>query len=116
MKSANAYAMPPELSAAPFDVPTDLLIGGAWRPGSMGGRIDIVDPSTARILTSVADGTVADGIAAVDAAAAAARSWAATPPRRRSDILRACFEKMMAEIDWLAQLISLENGKSLADA
>ncbi|WP_265267414.1 NAD-dependent succinate-semialdehyde dehydrogenase [Sphingomonas lycopersici] len=68
------------------------------------------------MLTSVADGGVGDGIAAVDAAAAAAADWAATAPRKRADILMACFHAMMAQQEWLAQIISLENGKALGDA
>ena len=102
--------------AGPFAIPTDLLIGDAWVPAAGGRRIDILDPATETVLTSVADASPAEGIAAVDAAAAAARDWAATPPRRRAEILTACFHAMMAEQEWLAQLITLENGKALPDA
>lgn len=102
--------------AGPFAIPTDLLIGGQWVAAASGKRIDILDPATETVLTSVADASPAEGIAAVDAASAAARAWAATPPRKRADILLACFHAMMAEQEWLAQLITLENGKALADA
>lgn len=101
---------------APFAIPTGLLIGDAWVDSATAARINIVNPSTGETLTSVADGGVAEGIAAVDAASAAAAGWAATPPRKRADILLACFHAMMAEQEWLAQLISLENGKALTDA
>jgi succinate-semialdehyde dehydrogenase/glutarate-semialdehyde dehydrogenase len=100
----------------PFAIPTGLLIGDRWIESASGTRIDIVDPSTGETLTAVADGGVDEGIAAVDAAAAAAANWAATPPRKRADILLACFQAMMAEQEWLARLISLENGKALSDA
>ncbi|WP_181708601.1 NAD-dependent succinate-semialdehyde dehydrogenase [Chthonobacter rhizosphaerae] len=93
-----------------------LFIGGAWRDGETGGRIAVVDPSTEAVLAHVPDATVADAVAAVDAAAAAAPAWAATPPRRRSEILRRCFELMVERADALATLISLENGKALRDA
>lgn len=102
--------------AGPFAIPTDLLIGDAWLPAVSGKRIDILNPATATVLASVADGGAEEGIAAVDAAAAAAASWAATAPRKRADILLACFHAMMAEQEWLAQLIALENGKALSDA
>jgi succinate-semialdehyde dehydrogenase/glutarate-semialdehyde dehydrogenase len=52
----------------------------------------------------------------VDAAEQAAKAWAATAPRVRAKILQTCFEKLMENVDWLANLISLENGKSLTDA
>ncbi|UIJ44169.1 NAD-dependent succinate-semialdehyde dehydrogenase [Sphingomonas cannabina] len=102
--------------AGPFAVPTDLLIGDAWIPAASARRIDILDPATETVLTSVADASPAEGIAAVDAAAAAAPQWAATAPRKRAEILLACFHAMMAEQEWLAQLITLENGKALSDA
>lgn len=95
---------------------TDLFIGGVWQAGVTGKRIDVLNPSNGRRLSSVADATPEDALRAVDAAAAAAAGWAATPPRRRSEILRACYELMMRDAEALAQLISLENGKALSDA
>lgn len=97
-------------------VPTDLYIGGEWVPGSEGKRIDVLDPSTEKKIASVANATVDDAIKAVDAASAAAAGWAATAPRARGEILRKAFELMVARADWFAELISLENGKALADA
>ncbi|NUR07080.1 MAG: aldehyde dehydrogenase family protein, partial [Nocardioidaceae bacterium] len=54
------------------DLPLDLLIGGVPVAASDGGRFDVVDPATGAVVASVADGTVEDAAAAVDAAAAAA--------------------------------------------
>ena len=98
------------------DTPTDLFLGGKWVPASSGGRFDVYDPSTGDVIASVADGTVEDAIAAVDAAAAAAADWAATAPRQRAEILRRAFELMTARKGELARLISLENGKARTDA
>ena len=98
------------------DIPTDLFLGGKWVPASSGGRFDVYDPSTGDVIAAVADGTVEDAIAAVDAADAAAAQWAATAPRARAEILRSAFELMTARKDELARLISLENGKALTDA
>jgi succinate-semialdehyde dehydrogenase / glutarate-semialdehyde dehydrogenase len=98
------------------DTPTDLFLGGKWVPASSGGRFDVYDPSTGGVIAAVADGTVEDAIAAVDAADAAAAGWAATAPRARAEILRSAFELMTARKDELARLISLENGKALTDA
>ena len=72
-------------------VPTGLFIGGQWRAGSDGRTIDVEDPSTGEILASVADASVVDGAAALDAAVAAQGDWAATPPRERGEILRRAF-------------------------
>ncbi|RRH88240.1 NAD-dependent succinate-semialdehyde dehydrogenase [Mesorhizobium tamadayense] len=95
---------------------TQLFIGGRWLHAKNALAFDVVDPSTAQVIATVADGEVADAIAAVDAAAAAAEPWKATSPRCRSDMLMKCFHLMTERSDWLARLISVENGKALADA
>ena len=81
-----------------------------------GGTFTVLDPATGERVAELADGTVDDATAAVDAAADAFPSWSATPPRRRSDVLRRAYELMLDDADRLAGLIARENGKSLADA
>ncbi|MBB2687818.1 UNVERIFIED_ORG: succinate-semialdehyde dehydrogenase/glutarate-semialdehyde dehydrogenase [Rhizobium etli] len=93
-----------------------LYIGGAWRPAAGEGQIEVVDPSTETVIATVPDATVADAAAAVETAASAAEGWGETPPRKRSEILRRCFELMVERSEMLARLISLENGKALHDA
>lgn len=97
-------------------IPTDLHIGGRWQAGSTGKRIEVLDPSTGTVIASVADASTGDALQAVEAAHRAGPGWAATPPRKRSEILRRCFELMIERKAMLAELISLENGKSLSDA
>jgi succinate-semialdehyde dehydrogenase / glutarate-semialdehyde dehydrogenase len=98
------------------DLPLGLFIGGKVVPASDGGRFDVLNPATGAVLTSVADGTVDDATAAVDAAHAAAAAWAATAPRDRAEVLRRAFELMTSRADEIAHLMSLENGKALVDA
>jgi succinate-semialdehyde dehydrogenase/glutarate-semialdehyde dehydrogenase len=105
-----------KLSFDVSSVPTDLYIGGKWRPGSTGNRIDVVDPSTGTVIAKVADASVEDVLDAVNVAYEAGPAWAATPPRVKSEILRRCFELMIERREMLAELISLENGKALPDA
>lgn len=97
-------------------VPTGLLIGGSWRDSSDGGTLKVEDPSTGEILTEVADATVADGKAALDAAVAAQADWAKVPPRDRGEILRSAFEKITERADDFAMLMTLEMGKTLAES
>jgi succinate-semialdehyde dehydrogenase / glutarate-semialdehyde dehydrogenase len=97
-------------------VPTELHIGGKDVPAQEGDRFEVLDPATGEPITTVADGGIADAIAAVDAADAAASAWAATAPRRRAEILRAAFELMTSQAEDYARLISWENGKARADA
>ena len=97
-------------------VPTGLLIGGSWRDSSDGGTLKVEDPATGEVLTEVADATVADGKAALDAAVAAQPEWAKVPPRDRGEILRAAFERITERADEFAMLMTLEMGKTLAES
>ena len=94
----------------------NLLIGGSWTPAGGGGRIDVHDPADASVITDVADGTTDDARAALDAAVAAQHDWARTPPRERGEILRRAYEIIVDRADDFARIISLEMGKTLAEA
>ncbi|MDH2443194.1 NAD-dependent succinate-semialdehyde dehydrogenase [Amnibacterium sp. CER49] len=98
------------------DVPTGLLIGGSWQDATGGERFDVTDPSTGKVLVSVADGRPEDGIRALDAAAAAQESWGRTSPRSRSDVLRRTWELVQERKDDIALLMTLEMGKPLAES
>ena len=95
---------------------TDLFVGGAWRPAASRRRFAVVNPATEATIAEVADASVDDAIEAIDAAEGAAGPWAATPPRKRAEILRRAFEIMTERADALARMIVEENGKALADA
>jgi succinate-semialdehyde dehydrogenase/glutarate-semialdehyde dehydrogenase len=97
-------------------VPTNLFIAGRWVESGDGARTEVINPATGEAIASVADGTVADGAAAVDAAVAAQPEWALTPARRRSEILRRAYELVLDDIDRLALIMTLEMGKPLAES
>jgi succinate-semialdehyde dehydrogenase / glutarate-semialdehyde dehydrogenase len=79
-------------------------------------RFAVLDPADGSVVDSLESATPADGIAAVDAAAAAAADWAARAPRERAEILRRAFDLMSARTDEIAHLIVREMGKPLAEA
>jgi len=93
-----------------------LRVGGAWREASDGASFDVRDPATSAAIGRVADATPADAIAALDSAVATAPAWVATPPRERADLLRAWYEALVAATDELAELMTLEMGKPLAES
>ncbi len=95
-------------------VPKGLLIGGKWIETEKTVPVD--DPSTGEVIAEVADATPEDGIAALDAAVAAAADWAATDPRERGEILRRAFDLLIERADDIALLMTLEMGKTLAEA
>ncbi|WP_109508604.1 NAD-dependent succinate-semialdehyde dehydrogenase [Nocardioides speluncae] len=93
-----------------------LLIGGEWREAHAGGRFAVLDPADGTELAKAADGSVHDAVDALDAAVAAQAAWAETAPRERGEILRAGYAGVTAHADEFARLISLEMGKTLAEA
>lgn len=103
------------LDALSIPVPTQTLIGGVWADGT-GRRFDVLDPADGARLATVAAASADDGLRALDAAVAAQDSWAATAPRRRSEILRRAWELLQERAEDFALLISREMGKPLAEA
>lgn len=108
--------MAPTQKALVDSVPTRLLVGGSWREATGGARFDVHDPSSGATITTCADATPEDGQAALAAAHEAQAGWAATPPRDRAEILRSAFEAVTARADEFALLMTLEMGKTLAEA
>ena len=97
-------------------VPKQLFIDGEWRSASSGVAMSIVDPATEEVLCDIADAGAADGSAALEAAVRAQLPWARTAPRSRSDILRRACDAMLARMDELALLMTMEMGKPLSES
>jgi len=97
-------------------VPTGLLINGEWRAAEGGKTVAVYDPATGDVIREIADASVDDGVAAMDAAAEAFPSWAATPARERAEILRRAFDLLQERKEDIALLMTLEMGKPLAEA
>jgi succinate-semialdehyde dehydrogenase/glutarate-semialdehyde dehydrogenase len=95
-------------------VPTGLWIGGEERTSA--STFNVLDPSDDQVLVAVADATAQDAIAALDAASAVQDEWAATPARKRGEILRSVFEAITEQADDIAALMTLEMGKVVAES
>jgi succinate-semialdehyde dehydrogenase/glutarate-semialdehyde dehydrogenase len=95
--------------------PKQLYIGGEWRDGAS-GTLGVEDPSTGETLCEVADASVDDAVAALDAAVEAGPSFAAHPPRERGEILRRAYEAIIERQDDLALLMTLEMGKPVSES
>ncbi|MET0190285.1 MAG: aldehyde dehydrogenase family protein [Pseudonocardia sediminis] len=104
----------------PIDRPTlqpgRLFIGGEWAEASAGGRMDVVDPSTGQVVTTVADATGED----VDRAVAAARTafdtgeWARTSPRDRARVLHRVADLIREHAAELTAVESVDVGKPVS--
>ncbi len=92
-----------------------MFIGGRWIDGA-DGAFDVIDPSSGDVITRVPRAGARDVDRAITAAAEALPAWAATPARERAEILRRAYELTLERRTELAFLMSLEMGKSLADA
>ncbi|MFH5230012.1 NAD-dependent succinate-semialdehyde dehydrogenase [Antrihabitans spumae] len=105
-----------DIAALLAAVPTGLWIGGEQVQASNGRTFAVHNPATGEVLVEVADASPEDGARAMDAAAAAQGSWAATPARERAEILRKAWELVIERRDDFALLMTLEMGKPLAEA
>ncbi len=93
-----------------------LYIGGEWRPAADGRTIEVRDPATEEVIAEVASASPEDAVAAAAAAHAAAGDWQERPPRERGEVLRRAFDLIIDRAEDFAQLITMENGKTLADS
>ncbi|WBU59272.1 NAD-dependent succinate-semialdehyde dehydrogenase [Paracoccus albus] len=91
------------------------LIGAAWHPAKDGG-IAVSNPATGDVIGHVPDLGEAETVAAIEAAEAAQKDWAARTAKERSAILRRWYDLMIENADDLARILTLEQGKPLAEA
>ncbi len=94
----------------------DNFIAGRWVPSAATQLDDVPNPATGELLARVPLSTAADVEAAVQAAAAAFPAWAATPVVERARLLFRYKALLEEHFEELARLVTLENGKPLADA
>ena len=94
--------------------PPRLLIGGEWVESKSQGRIPVMDPATGREIASVVDANASDVDRAVSAARAAFEkgAWADMLPAQREALLWKLADLIDKNADELAELESLNNGKT----
>src|SRR5678816_3187469 len=91
-------------------------IDGEWRGARSGARFAVRNPATHEVITEVADLDEADVREAIEAADRAFPAWRAKTAKERAAILRKWYELMMASQEDLAQLMTAEQGKPLAES
>jgi succinate-semialdehyde dehydrogenase / glutarate-semialdehyde dehydrogenase len=94
----------------------DLFVDGAWRPSPSGRQLEIRDPASGELVGTTTVGTRDDAIAALEAARRAFRPWADAAARDRAEILRRAAALIRERIREIARVLTLEQGKPLADA
>jgi succinate-semialdehyde dehydrogenase/glutarate-semialdehyde dehydrogenase len=94
--------------------PAAALIDGEWVTSAK--TFPVYDPATGEEVASVPDLTAKDATRAIDAAARALPAWSAKTAKERAAILRRWFDLITAETESLARLMTIEQGKPLAEA
>ena len=91
-------------------------IDGAWLDAESGKSIDVINPATGGVLGTIPNMGTAETRRAIEAANRALPAWRAKTAKERSNLLRRWYDLMMANQDDLARLLTLEQGKPLAEA
>jgi len=95
---------------------TDAYINGEWRGAADNARFDVTNPATGGVIMTLPDMGVAETREAIEAADAAWPAWRQKTGKERAGILRKLFFLMMENQEDLAQLITAEGGKPLAES
>ncbi len=92
------------------------FINGQWVSARDGATHAVINPATGAAWAHVPDLGAEETEAAIAAAAAALPAWRSRTGKERSQLLRRWFDLVMAHQEALAQLMTAEQGKSLAEA
>jgi succinate-semialdehyde dehydrogenase / glutarate-semialdehyde dehydrogenase len=93
-----------------------VYIGGVWLPARSGRTLEVLDPASGQHIGDVPSCDEHDTRAAIDAAQAALPAWSAMSAHARAALLRKWHDLMLQHLDDLALLMTLEQGKPLAEA
>jgi succinate-semialdehyde dehydrogenase/glutarate-semialdehyde dehydrogenase len=91
-------------------------IAGEWVDADDGSTIDVTNPATGEKLGTIPRCGAAETRRAIEAAAAAFPAWRARTAKDRAAVLRKWYELIMANQEELARLLTMEQGKSLAES
>src|SRR6478752_4837800 len=92
------------------------FINGQRTAGQSKRTADVLNPNTGEVQATVPMASSADVDAAVAGAAEAQKEWAAWNPQRRARVMMRFIDLVNQNVDELAETLSLEHGKTLADS
>jgi succinate-semialdehyde dehydrogenase / glutarate-semialdehyde dehydrogenase len=94
----------------------DLYINGKWRPSRRGDRLAVVNPADGRELGHIAKAGIEDLAEAAAAAAQGFDQWRRFSAFDRYKLMRSAAETLRKRAEHIARLMTLEQGKPLAEA
>jgi len=95
---------------------TQLLIDGKWGPAASGRTIPVLNPATEEQIGTVAHAGTEDLDRALAAARKGFEAWRKVSPYDRAKVMRKAADLMRARADDIARLMTLEQGKPLAQS
>ena len=95
---------------------TQAHINGVWVDADNGETLAVTNPATGELIAEVAKCGAAETRRMIEAAAAAQKLWAQSAVKERAAVLRRWFNLVMEHQEDLAQILTAEQGKPLAEA
>ncbi|PWG18650.1 NAD-dependent succinate-semialdehyde dehydrogenase [Salibaculum griseiflavum] len=92
------------------------FVGGEWVDAEEGKTFDVINPARGDVIAQVADLSRADVAKAIEKAEETRHAWAARTAKERAQILRRWFDLLMQNQEDLARIMTVEQGKPLAEA
>jgi aldehyde dehydrogenase (NAD+) len=113
-----ATATQPKPGRKPQVKETQCFINGKWQAAKSGKTFDTINPATEEVIAKVAEGDAADIDLAVKAAREAFENgpWSKMDARDRGKLMNRLADLIEEEIDDLAALETLDNGKPIRDS
>lgn len=91
-------------------------VGGEWIGADSGASYPVSNPSTGKVICNVPDMSVSETKRAIDAAGRALSQWRGFSAAKRSKILRRWYDLQIENVDELATILTMEQGKPLVEA
>ena len=95
---------------------TQAYINGEWVDADDGATFKVLNPATHEVVAEMANVGGAETRRAIEAAEVAQKAWAAKSAIERSNVLRKWYDLVMANVEDLAILMTVEQGKILAES
>ncbi|MDJ0814096.1 MAG: aldehyde dehydrogenase family protein, partial [Woeseiaceae bacterium] len=95
---------------------TQAYVNGQWADADSGATLPVTNPATGETIADIAKCGTAETRRAIEAAEQAQVEWRARSAKDRAAILRKWFTLMMEHQEDLAQILTAEQGKPLAEA
>ncbi len=95
---------------------TEAYINGQFTASASGSKFEVMNPYDGTVVAEVSDCAIADTEQAIQAASEAFQVWKKFTAGKRARILKRWYQLQLENVDDLAQILTIEQGKPLAEA